>query len=145
MCLLWVLLQFVVLAMYWDAPPTSSEGGAVMVEMKQEEANEEEVPLMGSGEEPLHTYRAVSYNQVKTSATSETQPVDGAPAVSSLFKNFSARGGELSGPMIVSSGSQWEEVSLPMHVFRICRSDCPARAHTNTHTRTNIRSHSPGL
>uniref|UniRef100_A0A8C4DBP4 Major facilitator superfamily domain containing 8-like 2 n=1 Tax=Dicentrarchus labrax TaxID=13489 RepID=A0A8C4DBP4_DICLA len=59
MCLLWVLLQFVVLAMYWDVPPISSEGGA------------EEVPLMGSDEEPVHTYRAVNSDQLETSTSSE--------------------------------------------------------------------------
>ncbi|XP_051253066.1 major facilitator superfamily domain-containing protein 8 [Dicentrarchus labrax] len=89
MCLLWVLLQFVVLAMYWDVPPISSEGGAVMVEMKQEE-NEEEVPLMGSDEEPVHTYRAVNSDQLETSTSSEMQAVHGASAVSNPFKNFSA-------------------------------------------------------
>ncbi|XP_076601707.1 major facilitator superfamily domain-containing protein 8-like [Chaetodon auriga] len=90
MCLLWVLLQFVVLAMYWDVPPISSEGGAVMVEMKQEEGNEEEeVPLMGSDEEPVHTYRAVHCDQLETSSLSETQPVISVSAVSNPFKNFS--------------------------------------------------------
>ncbi|XP_059201060.1 major facilitator superfamily domain-containing protein 8 [Centropristis striata] len=85
MCLLWVLLQFVVLAMYWDVPPVSSEGGAVMMEMKQEE--EEEVPLMGSDEEPVHTFHAV--DQLESS--SEMQPVRGASSVSNPMKNFSAR------------------------------------------------------
>uniref|UniRef100_A0A3Q1JH28 Major facilitator superfamily (MFS) profile domain-containing protein n=1 Tax=Anabas testudineus TaxID=64144 RepID=A0A3Q1JH28_ANATE len=81
MCLLWVLLQFVVLAAYRDAPPVSTEGGAVMMEMKQEEGDEEEVPLMGSDEEPVHTYRAVSSNQTETSASSEMQPVHGCISV----------------------------------------------------------------
>ncbi|XP_033960144.1 major facilitator superfamily domain-containing protein 8-like [Pseudochaenichthys georgianus] len=63
MCLLWVLLQFVVLAMYWDVPPLSSEGDAVMLEIKREESDEEEVPLMGSDDEPVHTYRAVNSDQ----------------------------------------------------------------------------------
>ncbi|KAE8291176.1 hypothetical protein D5F01_LYC10771 [Larimichthys crocea] len=90
MCLLWVLVQFVVLAMYWDVPPICSEGGAVMVEMKQEEGDEEEVPLMGSDEEPVNTYRAVNSDQSETSTSSETQLDDGAEVVSNPFKNFSA-------------------------------------------------------
>uniref|UniRef100_A0A672HFF9 Major facilitator superfamily domain-containing protein 8-like n=1 Tax=Salarias fasciatus TaxID=181472 RepID=A0A672HFF9_SALFA len=53
MCLLWVLVQFVVLAMYWDVPPLGPEAGAVMMEMKREEEEEdEEAPLlMGSADE----------------------------------------------------------------------------------------------
>lgn len=94
MCLLWVLLQFVILAVYWDAPSTSSEGGAVMMEMKQEEGDEEEAPLMGSDEEPVLTYRAVSANQKETSTSCETQPVRGASEISNPFKNFSASRGE---------------------------------------------------
>lgn len=97
MCLLWVLLQFVVLAMYWDVPPISSEGGAVMVEMKQEEGDEEAVPLMGSDEEPVHTYRAVSSDQLETSGASEMEPIHGALSVSNPFKNFSASRGERAG------------------------------------------------
>ena len=90
MCLLWVLLQFAVLAMYWDVPPISStEGGAAMMEMKQEE-DEEEMPLMGSDEEQVHTYRAVISDQLETTASSETQPLH-------PFKNFSASGGERGG------------------------------------------------
>ncbi|XP_023270514.1 major facilitator superfamily domain-containing protein 8-like [Seriola lalandi dorsalis] len=90
MCLLWMLLQCVVLAMYWDVPPISSEGGAVMVEMKREEDDQEEVPLMGSDEEPVHTYRAVSSNQLEISTSSETEPSHGSSTVSNPFRNFSA-------------------------------------------------------
>uniref|UniRef100_A0A3Q3IRB9 Major facilitator superfamily (MFS) profile domain-containing protein n=1 Tax=Monopterus albus TaxID=43700 RepID=A0A3Q3IRB9_MONAL len=72
-CLLWVLLQVAVLAMYRDVPPISSERGAVMVEMKQDEDddddNDDEVPLNGSSEELVHTYRAA--NQSETSTSSE--------------------------------------------------------------------------
>lgn len=99
MCLLWVLLQFVVLAMYWDVPPISSEGGAVMMEMKQEEegCDEEEVPLIGSDVELQHTYRAVNTDQLESSTcSSEAQPVHGASADSNPFKNFSVSGGEAS-------------------------------------------------
>ncbi|KAM9323665.1 major facilitator superfamily domain-containing protein 8 [Pholidichthys leucotaenia] len=91
MCLLWVLVQFVVLAMYWDVPPISSEGVAVMVEMKQEqvaEEEEEEVPLIGSDEEAAYTYKSVSTEELETSASSEMQPVSDRP--SNPFRNFSA-------------------------------------------------------
>ncbi|XP_035026748.2 major facilitator superfamily domain-containing protein 8 [Hippoglossus stenolepis] len=90
MCLLWVLLQCVVLALYWDLPPISSEDEAVILEMKQEEDDDEEVPLMQSNEDLSHTYRAVSSNQLETSALSDTQPDHGATAASNPFKNFSA-------------------------------------------------------
>lgn len=93
MCLLWMLLQFVVLAMYWDVPPVSCEGGATMMEMKQEEV-EEEVPLMGSVEEPVHTYRALNSDQLETSTSSDMQPVHRA---SDPFRNFSASRGEPAG------------------------------------------------
>uniref|UniRef100_A0A1A8INF0 Major facilitator superfamily (MFS) profile domain-containing protein n=2 Tax=Nothobranchius kuhntae TaxID=321403 RepID=A0A1A8INF0_NOTKU len=83
MCLLWVLAQFVILVAFWDAPLVSSGDGAVMMEMKQEE---EEVPLVGSDEELVHTYRAVSSDQTETSTFSETQPRRGA---SNPIKNFS--------------------------------------------------------
>ncbi|XP_034559774.1 uncharacterized protein mfsd8l2 [Notolabrus celidotus] len=90
MCLLWVLLQFVVLAIYWDVPPVSSEGGAVLVEMKQEEGDvEEEAPLMGSDEESAQTYRAVNSDELETSAASENQPFQGSSAGSNPFQNFS--------------------------------------------------------
>ncbi|XP_028449889.1 major facilitator superfamily domain-containing protein 8 isoform X2 [Perca flavescens] len=90
MCLLWVLLQFVVLALYWDVPPISSEGGVVMVEMKQSQDDEEEVLLIGSDDESVHTYRAVNSDQLETSASSELQLVHGASAVSDHYKTFSA-------------------------------------------------------
>lgn len=93
MCLLWMLLQFVVLAMYWDVPPVSSEGAEeVMLEMKRErEAEEDEgVPLMGSDEEPVNTYSAVS-----CSRTAEEQPACGSPAEPNVFRNFSISRGEL--------------------------------------------------
>ncbi|KAJ4936262.1 hypothetical protein JOQ06_000861 [Pogonophryne albipinna] len=90
MCLLWVLLQFVVLTMYWDVPPLSSEGDAVMLEIKREENDEEEVPLMGSDDEPVHTYRAVNSDQSDASASSDMQPVHGPLSAPNPFKNFSA-------------------------------------------------------
>lgn len=98
MCLLWVLLQFVVLIMYWDVAPISSEGAEVMLEMKQEEDNEEELPLMGPDDEPVHTYRAVNCSQLRTSKAPEMPPsARGTPADSDPFKNFSARRGERAG------------------------------------------------
>uniref|UniRef100_A0A096LWC6 Major facilitator superfamily domain containing 8-like 2 n=1 Tax=Poecilia formosa TaxID=48698 RepID=A0A096LWC6_POEFO len=87
MCLLWTLLQFVVLAGYWDVPPISSQGGVVVLEMKQEE--EEEAPLMGSDEEEARTYRAVDSNQSETSSASQR-----AHQTSNPFKNFSVSNGE---------------------------------------------------
>nr|XP_043882151.1 uncharacterized protein LOC122769573 isoform X2 [Solea senegalensis] len=93
MCLLWVLLQCVVLAMYWDVPPISSEGGAMMLEMKQEQNDDdgdEEAPLMQCSEESAHTYRAVNSNQPETSTSDETETALGATTVSDPFKNFSA-------------------------------------------------------
>lgn len=145
MCLLWVLLQFVCLAIYWDVPPISSEGGAVMVEMKQEEANEEEAPLMGSDEEPVHTYRAVSCSEGKTSAN------DGASGVSSPFRKLSAGRGEQAG--LTDRQKRW--LSVPRSSGKRCHCQCTCflsaalsvlhAAHTNTHARTNTHAHSPGL
>uniref|UniRef100_A0A3Q2QV29 Major facilitator superfamily domain containing 8-like 2 n=1 Tax=Fundulus heteroclitus TaxID=8078 RepID=A0A3Q2QV29_FUNHE len=86
MCLLWILLQFVVLAVYWDIPPTGPEGEFIALELKQEEEKEEEVPLMGSDEEAVRTYRAVDSDQSETSASSVTQTT---PEDSNPFKNFS--------------------------------------------------------
>ncbi|KAF7654636.1 hypothetical protein LDENG_00067050 [Lucifuga dentata] len=93
MCLLWTLLQFVVLALYWDLPPISStEGGVLMVELKEEE-EEEEVPLMRLEEEPAHTYRAVNADQMETSVSepqSFSSPEPGTSTVLNPFKTFSA-------------------------------------------------------
>lgn len=83
MCLLWLLLQFIVLVMYWDVPPVSSENGEVLVEMKREEAHEEEAPLMGLDEESAPSYRAAG-----------ERPVRGGSAESGPFRNFSASRGE---------------------------------------------------
>ncbi|XP_028987495.1 major facilitator superfamily domain-containing protein 8 [Betta splendens] len=94
MCLLWVLLQFVVLALYWDSPPISSEGGAGAMEMKRgrrgDEEEEEEAPLVGSDEEPAHAYRAVGSSQSESSASPETRPVRRSSEASNPFKRFSA-------------------------------------------------------
>lgn len=93
MCLLWLLLQFIVLVMYWDVPPVGSEGGGVLLEMKREEPREEEVPLMGSDEENAPSYRAVSSSPAHTAAPGEPC-VHGGSAASSPFRNFSASRGE---------------------------------------------------
>lgn len=95
MCLLWLLLQFIILVMYWDVPPIGSDGGAVLLEMKREEEvpPEEEVPLMGSDEENAPSYRAVS-----TSAARGERCVHGGSAASSPFRNFSASRGESPPP-----------------------------------------------
>ncbi|KAM4727638.1 major facilitator superfamily domain-containing protein 8 isoform 2-T2 [Anableps anableps] len=87
MCLLWMLLQFIVLAAYWDVPPISSEGAVIVLELKQEEVKEEEeVPLMGSDEEVARTYRAINSDQLETSTSSESQT---AHEALNPFKNFS--------------------------------------------------------
>ncbi|XP_054624161.1 major facilitator superfamily domain-containing protein 8 [Dunckerocampus dactyliophorus] len=91
MCLLWVLQQFVVLAMYWDTPAVSStEGAVLMVDLKleDEEGEGEDVPLMGSDDEQVRTYRAVTPHQSEASASSEMQPPHEASW--SAFQNFSA-------------------------------------------------------
>eukprot|EP00066_Takifugu_rubripes_P009147 XP_003975842.1 PREDICTED: major facilitator superfamily domain-containing protein 8-like [Takifugu rubripes] len=91
MCLLWLLLQFIVLVMYWDVPPIGSEGGGVLLEMKREEPREEEVPLMGSDEENAPSYRAVSSSgAAEVSAGLGERCVHGGSAASSPFRNFSA-------------------------------------------------------
>ncbi|XP_015226852.1 PREDICTED: major facilitator superfamily domain-containing protein 8-like [Cyprinodon variegatus] len=87
MCLLWTLLQFVIVAAYWDVPPVSSEGGVIVLELKQEEKEEEEeVPLIGSDEEATPTYRAVNSDQCETSTLTESEAAD---EESNPFKNFS--------------------------------------------------------
>lgn len=93
MCLLWVLLQFVVMAMHWDVPVISvTDGETVILEMKHKE--EEELPLMDSDEETSLTYRAVSADPLDTSTSSETPPRQDASTVSKPFKKFSAGKGE---------------------------------------------------
>uniref|UniRef100_A0A7N8YC07 Major facilitator superfamily domain containing 8-like 2 n=1 Tax=Mastacembelus armatus TaxID=205130 RepID=A0A7N8YC07_9TELE len=79
MCLLWVMIQFVILVVYWDLPP-----------MKHDEDHEEEVPLMGSDEEPVLTYRTVVSNQSEASSSCEIQAIQGVSLISNPFKNFSA-------------------------------------------------------
>uniref|UniRef100_UPI003AAE8517 major facilitator superfamily domain-containing protein 8 n=1 Tax=Centroberyx gerrardi TaxID=166262 RepID=UPI003AAE8517 len=109
MCLLWTLLQFAVLALYWDVPPIgSAEGGAPLVEMEEEE----EVPLVGSEEEPAHTYSAVDSDQLETCVSSESEPFRGPPSPPSSaalnpFKNFSASGEFLREEVVVLLTAQF--------------------------------------
>uniref|UniRef100_A0A8C7HEN8 Major facilitator superfamily domain containing 8-like 2 n=1 Tax=Oncorhynchus kisutch TaxID=8019 RepID=A0A8C7HEN8_ONCKI len=65
MCLMWILLQFVVLALYWDIPPISSEEGGIAVGVI-----EEEEPLVRT-EETLETYGTVWDDQIETTLSSE--------------------------------------------------------------------------
>ncbi|XP_057714138.1 major facilitator superfamily domain-containing protein 8 [Corythoichthys intestinalis] len=61
MCLLWSLLQFVVMAMYWDLPPIdAAEGAVAMTELKAEaDEDEEDEPLIGSEGNRANAYKAL--------------------------------------------------------------------------------------
>ncbi|XP_024922003.1 uncharacterized protein LOC103396149 isoform X1 [Cynoglossus semilaevis] len=97
MCLLWLLIQCVVVFMYWDVPPLSSEDGAVTLEMKRGGNDddgggddEEEVPLMPSGgEESAPAYRALGSEQLEIDASSETHCERCVTSTSNPFRNFS--------------------------------------------------------
>ncbi|KAM9844617.1 major facilitator superfamily domain-containing protein 8 [Aulostomus maculatus] len=105
MCLLWALLQFVVLAIYWDVQPnTLTEEGAPMVELKQEE--EEEAPLMGLDDEPVHNYSTLNSDHAENSASSEMQPFYGASS-SNLFQKFSASSEFLKEEVVVLLTAQF--------------------------------------
>ncbi|XP_061784798.1 major facilitator superfamily domain-containing protein 8 [Nerophis lumbriciformis] len=89
MCVLWALQQSVVLAMYWDvAAIGATEGEVLMVDLQDEG---EDVALMGSDDEQVHTYRAVASHQPETPtpSSSETRR-EGSSADPEPFKNFSA-------------------------------------------------------
>lgn len=94
MCLLWVLLQFVVLAAFWDVLPVGSEEEVMMMEMKRE-VGEEEEPLMGSDEEQLDAYRDVDSEEPGISTSTKAEPIHGNQ---NPFKNFSLSKGEPAGP-----------------------------------------------
>lgn len=100
MCLLWLLLQFIVLVMYWDVPPVSSEEGGVLLEMKREEPREEEAPLMGPDGEAA----ATSYQAVGCGPPGE-RPVRGGS--SSPFRSFSASRGEPERPRLEEPVFSW--------------------------------------
>ncbi|XP_063076510.1 uncharacterized protein mfsd8l2 isoform X2 [Engraulis encrasicolus] len=76
MCVMWLLLQLVVVFMYWDLPPAESSELQTVVRHKQpkqhpqQDGEEEEEPLMGA-EELADTYGAVS---VDAEAQSEETP-----------------------------------------------------------------------
>uniref|UniRef100_A0A3P9M7C7 Si:ch211-38m6.6 n=1 Tax=Oryzias latipes TaxID=8090 RepID=A0A3P9M7C7_ORYLA len=88
MCLLWLLLQFVVLALYWDVPPIKSEEEGLRMEMKQED-EEEEAPLIRGDEQLAHTYRAVNSDQLgdssSSSSLSETHSLHGTDVLQKDF------------------------------------------------------------
>ncbi|XP_046882875.1 major facilitator superfamily domain-containing protein 8 [Hypomesus transpacificus] len=102
MCLMWILLQFVVLAMYWDVPPLNSEEEGLMVV----ELTDDERELLVDPEDALDAYGAVHPDQSETAISSEIQPFQDTsqcppspppsplpstgPALGNPFKNFSA-------------------------------------------------------
>lgn len=98
MCLLWLLLQFIVLVMYWDVPPVGSDEEGLLLEMKGEEPREEEAPLMGPDEEPTPSYEAVGCSPP------EGRPDGGGPAASSPFTHFSPGRGETGGSWFQAVG-----------------------------------------
>ncbi|XP_051766966.1 major facilitator superfamily domain-containing protein 8 [Ctenopharyngodon idella] len=101
MCLLWILLQFVVLFMYWDFTPQDDghqRNGVVQEEVEQEEEeNEESKPLVGPNE-LTGSYGTVTSVQSRASsmANGDVTHVSPPPSPppegvsSSPFKNFSA-------------------------------------------------------
>ncbi|KAK9967827.1 hypothetical protein ABG768_002192 [Culter alburnus] len=101
MCLLWILLQFVVLFMYWDFTPQDDghqRNGVVQEEVEQEEEeNEEGKPLVGPNE-LTGSYGTVTSVQSRASskANGDVTHVSPPPSPppedvsSSPFKNFSA-------------------------------------------------------
>ncbi|XP_029562021.1 major facilitator superfamily domain-containing protein 8 [Salmo trutta] len=103
MCLMWILLQFVVLALYWDIPPISSgEEGIAVGEI------EEEVPLVRA-EETLETYGTVWDDQIETTLSSEIHP----------FQDPSQC--PPSPPSSTSSSSPPSTISNPLTIFSASR------------------------
>ncbi|KAJ8011242.1 hypothetical protein DPEC_G00056120 [Dallia pectoralis] len=69
MCLLWILLQFVVMVQSWDIPPViPGEGGIRVGEFSEDEL------LVGS-EETLERYRTVGDDQIETDLSSDLSPI----------------------------------------------------------------------
>ncbi|XP_035279426.1 major facilitator superfamily domain-containing protein 8-like isoform X5 [Anguilla anguilla] len=97
MCMMWALLQLVVLLMYWDLPP-EAEDKEKEVEAEEEEEEvegvEEDKPLMGP-EEPLETYSAVTPEQLEALIIPNGNAAHGSPPPSITdadpFQNFSVR------------------------------------------------------
>ncbi|XP_013994830.2 uncharacterized protein [Salmo salar] len=103
MCLMWILLQFVVLALYWDIPPISSgEGGIAVGEI------EEEVPLVRAEETP-ETYGTVWDDQIETTLSTEIHP----------FQDPSQC--PPSPPSSTSSSSPPSTISNPLTIFSASR------------------------
>uniref|UniRef100_A0A3P9AP70 Major facilitator superfamily (MFS) profile domain-containing protein n=1 Tax=Esox lucius TaxID=8010 RepID=A0A3P9AP70_ESOLU len=68
MCLMWVLLQFAVLALYWDIPSViPGEGAIILGEFREDE------PLVGP-EETLERYGTVWDDQIETNLSSDITP-----------------------------------------------------------------------
>ncbi|XP_066504160.1 major facilitator superfamily domain-containing protein 8 [Hoplias malabaricus] len=97
MCLLWLLLQLVVLLMFWDVPPQSSR--APLEEEQEEEKGEENVeddeerPLVRS-HDLTGSYGAVATTQTQPVANGnliQTTPPPPDHSPSTLFRRFSAR------------------------------------------------------
>ncbi|XP_061654431.1 major facilitator superfamily domain-containing protein 8-like [Phyllopteryx taeniolatus] len=110
MCLLWLLLQFVVLAMYWDLPDIdTTEGAVLMIDMKLEEDEVDEVePLIGSDGTQVHTYKAVNSNRLESPTSSEMQTLHEASSVGSkALGNFSMSGEFLREEVIVLLTAQF--------------------------------------
>ena len=124
MCLMWILLQFVVLAMYWDVPPLNSEEEGLMVV----ELTDDERELLVDPEDALDAYGAVHPDQSETAISSEIQPFQDTSqcppspppspppstglALGNPFKNFSASRGVRQG---VQRGCFQVCVSLSTH------------------------------
>lgn len=98
MCLLWILLQFVVLFMYWDFTPEDDRrqrNGEVREEEEEEEEedNEEGKPLVGPNE-LTGSYGTVTSVQSRASSVANGEVTRAPPppedVSSSPFKNFSA-------------------------------------------------------
>ncbi|XP_061695557.1 major facilitator superfamily domain-containing protein 8 [Syngnathoides biaculeatus] len=111
MCLLWLLLQFVVLAMYWDLPAVeTTEGPVPMMDLKLEEDEEDEdEPLIGPDDGMrVHTYKAVNCNQLESSTSYEMKTLHEASSIGSkAFANFSMSGEFLREEVIVLLTAQF--------------------------------------
>lgn len=99
MCLLWLLLQFVVLAMFWDLAATEAAQGAVpMTDLKREEDEDEEdedEPLMVSDAARVPAYRAVDCGQLETSPSCEMRALHEASSpATEAFHNASVSAGK---------------------------------------------------
>ncbi|XP_021468503.2 uncharacterized protein mfsd8l2 [Oncorhynchus mykiss] len=103
MCLMWILLQFVVLALYWDIPPISSEEGGIAVgEIEEEE------PLVRA-EETLETYGTVWDDQIETTLSSEIhhfQDPSQCPPSPPYSTSSSSPPSTISNPLTIFSASQ---------------------------------------